>query len=195
MSGTDNSYISLSDDELALLAKNGDEAAFDTLAFRYLGVINAVSRRFSAEGYEQKDFVQEGLLGLMYACKSYNPDASASFKTYMSVVVERRLISIIRRSSAKHVIPSENLVTMDDLSEAVEDTALAPEEALMLREHLKAVFKRLRAKLSETEYDVLMLYCSSMSYRQIAQELSITEKSVDNALQRARKKIGSEDMS
>ena len=162
---------------------------------RYLGTISFIARRFSAQGYEQKDFVQEGLLGLLYSCRTFDENGTASFKSYMSVVVERRFISIIRKSNADRNIPQSNIVMMDDVCESIEDTAHNPEEFVLCSEHLKSVLNRLKATLSKNEYDVLMLFGSGLSYREIAQRLSVTEKAVDNALQRARRKISHGNMS
>ncbi len=96
MSRKQNAYSTQSDSVLAELTREGDQKAFDELVRRYLGKIGFIARRYSAQGYEQNDFIQEGLLGLLSACKSYDDSCSSSFKTYMSVVVERRFISIIR---------------------------------------------------------------------------------------------------
>ena len=98
--GVSNSpYSSLTDNELAILSKNGDDRAFDELSIRYLGTIRFIARKYSARGYEQNDFVQEGLLGLLYACRTFDEAGGASFKSYMATVVERRFVSIIRRSN------------------------------------------------------------------------------------------------
>lgn len=192
MGNTKNSYIQLSDNELV---QNGSDNAFDELAMRYLKTINCIARRFTAQGYDHNDFVQEGLLGLLYSFKTYNLNGNASFKSYMSIIIERRFISIIRKSNAQHTIPTANLVQIADISEKIEDTAQNPEELLLCREHLDTVVEKLKALLSKTEYDVLILYGSGLSYKQIAEKLSISEKSADNALQRARRKICSRDMS
>ena len=195
MSECINSCNSLPDNVLVQLAKNGNDNAFNELAMRYLSTINFIARRFSAEGYEQNHFVQEGLLGLLYSCKTFDENESASFKVYMSVIVERRFISIIRKSNAQRAVPKSVMVQMEDISETVKDTAQNPEELIMCREHLKMVLEKLKSMLSKTEYDVLTLYGSGFSYKQIAQKLLISEKSADNALQRARRKICSSDMS
>ncbi len=192
---SENSYISLSDDILAGLVKNGDEHAFTELYVRYIGIIGCIAMRFSAEGYEHNDFLQEGLLGLFYACRSYSPNGGASFKSYLSVVVERHFISIIRKSNTKRKIPRSSLVRLADIDETVEDTAQNPEEQIAYKEHLNSLVKSLEQLLSKAEFDVLMLYGNGLSYRQISNKLSISEKSVDNALQRARKKISARNIS
>lgn len=195
MSNHSNSYSSLSDSVLAKLFQNGDDNAFNELAMRYLSTINFIARRFSAQGYEQKDFVQEGLLGLLYSCQTFDENGTSSFKNYMSVIVERRFISIIRHQNAQKAVPDSALVQIEDISENVEDKSQSPEELVMCKEHLKSVLEKLKSMLSKTEYDVLTLYGSGFSYSRIAQKLSISEKSVDNALQRARRKICFADMS
>ncbi len=195
MSENKISYSSLPDNVLAKYVRSGNNTAFNELAVRYLRTINFIARKFSAEGYEQKDFVQEGLLGLLYSCRTFDENEASSFKSYMSVVVERRFISIIRKSNSQRAVPKGALVQMDDISEAVEDSAKSPEEIVLCREHLKSVIEQLKTILSKTEYDVISLYVSGLSYREIADRLSVSEKSADNALQRARRKICSSDMS
>lgn len=189
------SYNSLDDNTLARLSKNGDDNAFNELAMRYLNTINFIARKYSAEGYEQNDFVQEGLLALLYACRTFDESGSSGFKNYMSVVVERRFISIIRKSSTQKAVPKSALVQLDDLGDTLEDLSQTPEELLMCREHLKMVLDKLKNVLSKTEFEVVMLYGNGLGYKEIAKKLSISEKSADNALQRARRKICNINMS
>jgi RNA polymerase sporulation-specific sigma factor len=190
MSRKQNAYATQSDSVLAELTRDGNQKAFDELVRRYLGKIGFIARRYSAQGYEQNDFVQEGLLGLLSACKSYDDSCGSSFKTYMSVVVERRFISIIRRMNTKKTVPDSALVQIDGLSEELEDNAQSPEQLIMDREQLGAMQSRLKTLLSDREYKTLMLYASGLSYSAISQKLGIPEKSVDNALQRVRRKAG-----
>ena len=190
MSRKQNAYATQSDSVLAELTRDGNQKAFDELVRRYLGKIGFIARRYSAQGYEQNDFVQEGLLGLLSACNSYDDSCGSSFKTYMSVVVERRFISIIRRMNTKKTVPDSALVQIDGLSEELEDNAQSPEQLIMDREQLGAMQSRLKTLLSDREYKTLMLYASGLSYSAISQKLGIPEKSVDNALQRVRRKAG-----
>ncbi|MGN0502952.1 MAG: sigma-70 family RNA polymerase sigma factor [Ruminococcus sp.] len=195
MSESANSYNSLDDNTLARLSKNGDDNAFNELAMRYLNTINFIARKYSAEGYEQNDFVQEGLLALLYACRTFDENGNSGFKNYMSVVVERRFISIIRKSSTQKAVPKSALVQLDELSDTLEDLSQSPEEFIMCREHLKIMLDKLKNVLSKTEFEVVMLYGNGLSYKEIAKKLSIPEKSADNALQRARRKICNINMS
>lgn len=188
-------YSTLSDDVLAELSKDGDDNAFNELAIRYLNSIRFIARKYSAQGYEQNDFVQEGLMALLYACKTFDAHGGSSFGSFVSLVVERRFISIIRSSQSKKAVPDAMLVRIDALGEELTDYVPSPEERLMYKDQLDQVLKRLNALLSAREYEVLMLFASGLSYSKISQRLNISEKSVDNALQRARKKVGANDMS
>ena len=188
-------YSTLSDDVLAEISKDGDDRAFNELVIRYLGKIRFIARKYSAQGYEQNDFVQEGLLALLSACKTFDTKGGSTFGSYVSLLVERRFISIIRGSQSKKTVPDSALVRIDGLSEELTDFVRSPEEQLMDKEQLRQVLSRLRALLSAREYEVLMLFASGHSYSKISEKLQISEKSVDNALQRVRRKVGSCKMS
>jgi len=195
VSNAKNSYSTLSDDVLAELSKDGDNQAFNELVLRYLGKISYVARKYSARGYDHKDFVQEGLLGLFHAARTYRSDSAGSFGSYAMLVAERRFISIIRRQSAQRSVPETAIVDIDSLDSELADTAKTPEEELMLSEQLRQVYSRLRETLSKREFAVLGLYIDGLSYSRIAERLEISPKAVDNALQRVRRKVGSFDMS
>jgi RNA polymerase sporulation-specific sigma factor len=196
MSDCAKSYNSLSDNKLAQLVKNGGDNALNELSMRYISIIRFIARRFSAQGYELNDFVQEGLLGLLYSCKTYDENGASSFKSYMSLIVERRFISIIRKSNAQKAVPDSAIIKIDDLTDEIEDFTQNPEDLIVYKDYLDAVFKKLESLLSKSEYVILMLYGNGLSYKEIAKRRSISEKSADNALQRARRKICSiKDMS
>nr|WP_301282421.1 sigma-70 family RNA polymerase sigma factor [Lachnoclostridium sp. MSJ-17] len=189
------SYGTLSDDVLAQHAKDGDERAFNELVLRYLGRISSVARKYFARGYEHTDFVQEGLLGLFHAARTYRSDSESTFRNYAMLVVERRYISVIRRQSAQRSVPEDAIVDIESLDSELADTAKTPEEELMLSEQLRWVYSRLLETLSKQEYAVLELYVDGLSYSDIAERLGITPKAVDNALQRVRRKVSRFDMS
>ena len=195
MAHTKGLYSTLSDDVLAEFSKNGDDNAFNELVIRYLKSIRFIARKYSAQGYEQNDFVQEGLMALLYACKTYDAHGGSAFGNFVSLIVERRFISIFRSSQSKKAVPDAMLVRIDGIGEELTDYVATPEEQLVYKEQLGQVLKRLHALLSAREYEVLMLFASGLSYSKISQQLNISEKSVDNALQRARRKVGANDMS
>lgn len=189
MNNCDNSYHSMDDSELASLVKNGDDSAFDMLAVRYLRLIGFIARKFSAESYEHNDFIQEGLLALLSACKTYSKDNTASFKSYLSVVVNHRFVSIIRKQNAQKSIPKSSLIQFDEISDSLIDESPNPEEQLLCREQLNSVIKELKKLLSLTEYNVMMLYLNGASYQKISETLNISTKACDNAISRAKAKI------
>ena len=158
----------LSDAKLAELVKSGNDSAFDVLTLRYLRNIGFLAKKYSADGYERNDFVQEGLLGLLYACRTFDSNNKASFKSYVDIVAKRRFISIVRKAQRQKAVPSSSLVSLDADNDELE---------------------------GEREYTVLMLYCGGMSYVEAAKKLGISAKSADNALQRAKKKISLHYMS
>ncbi len=185
----------LSDAKLAELVKLGNDGAFDVLTLRYLRNIGFLAQKYSADGYERNDFVQEGLMGLLYACRTFNSEQNTMFKSYVDIVVERRFISIVRKSKALKAVPSTSLVPLDDSIDELEGECTNPEQLMLSKERFSLLLNDLKNLLSDREYTVLMLYCSGLSYVQVAKRLNITAKSADNALQRAKKKISLHYMS
>ncbi len=189
------SFDDCDDATLAAHIKADDEsadAAFETLCARYLKLISSISSkyRFCAEGYELSDFMQEGLIGLLSACKTFDEKRGMSFKNYAMLCVENRFRSINRHENKRGQVPASNLVPIDDTVSQVEDVnALTMQELLESKEYVKSVFSKLDGVLSDLEKKVLRLYLSGYSYKQSATALSISEKAVDNALCRIRKKL------
>ena len=183
------------DTTLAALIRSGDaqsDIAFEIICVRYLNLISSIASkyRYCAEGYELSDFMQEGLIGLLSACKSYDNGRGISFKNYAMLCVENRCKTIRRLKNATTQVPSTNLVPIDSSLELLEDAnEMSVQEILESKEYIKSVFKNLDKTLSELEKKVLKLYLSGYSYSQTAAALSISEKAVDNAMYRIRKKL------
>ncbi len=170
------------------------DVAFEAMCARYMGLISSIvsKYRYSDEVYELSDFIQEGLIGLLFACKSFDAHKGMTFKNYAMMCVENRFRSIYRRNSGKTHIPKSSIVNIDDTLNALEDsTAVSMQESLETKEYIKSVYKKIESSLSELEKNVLSLYLSGYSYKQSAKALSISEKAVDNALYRIRKKLSS----
>lgn len=185
----------LSDAKLAELVKSGNDDAFDVLTLRYLRNIGFLANKYSADGYERNDFVQEGLMGLLSACRTFDISQKTSFKSYVDIVVERRFISIVRKTMAQKAIPGTSLVSLEESGDEIEGEHTDPEQLMLAKERLSLLLGELKTLLSDREYTVLMLYCSGMSYTEIAKKLDVSAKSADNALQRAKKKISLHYMS
>ncbi len=172
----------VTDDQLITQVQSGNEEAFDLLVARYAALLHRLSAHYGkASGVEAEDLAQEGLLGLLSAVNTYRVGGAASFSTYARTCIRNRMISVIRR------------VQDDRLVQCIDEEPAVPEEdpaALMVRrEEITALRSHLRSALSDTEYQVLMRYLGTYSYEEIASALSLERKAVDNALQRARRKL------
>ena len=129
----------LSDAKLAELVKSGNDSAFDVLTLRYLRNIGFLAKKYSADGYERNDFVQEGLLGLLYACRTFDSNNKASFKSYVDIVAERRFISIVRKAQRQKAVPSSSLVSLDADNDELEGESTDPEQMMLAKENRKSL--------------------------------------------------------
>ena len=181
-----------SDATLITLINNNDSDAFELMCARYMGLISNIASkyRYSAEGYDLQDFIQEGLIGLLSACKTYNENGGMTFRNYAMLCVENRYRSIYRHENKKAQVPSSFIVPIDDSVRNLEDTnALSMQEILEHKEYIKSVFSNIEKTLSELEKKVLELYLYGYSYKQISTALSVSEKAISNALCRIRRKL------
>ncbi len=179
----------MTDTLLAQEIRKGNQAAFEEMTARYRGLISLVASRYSAAGFDHSDFMQEGLMALLSACKSYNvKESKASFRTYASVCISNRFLSVIRSAATKGAIPFDRIVPIEDM-EISDSNRTNPETLVIEQESSKHLAQLIRDKLSELEMKVLRLYLGGKSYTEIAKKLSVSTKSVDNALQRIRKKL------
>lgn len=185
----ETSFKELTDERLVSLVKKGDELAFEEITFRYLNLINTLAKRYYTSGYDVNDFIQEGLLGLLSACKTYDESKKASVKSYITVCVKNVFASVVRKGGQKSEIPNDRLISLEDVEESERQTSqIDPEQLLLNKEHLNGLLSQLKKNLSSFEWNVLTLYIAGYSYSEIAKALDVTLKSVDNALQRIKKK-------
>ena len=169
-------------------AKCGDNLAFEKLSFRYLGLIHKLSNQYKVEGYDTNDFVQEGLLALLSAVKSFDPNHSISFKNYALLCVKNRFRTIVKKSQRDKAIPMSSTVPFDEQLDVTDHTA-NPENQVLNEERFALLLEKARDVLSQKEYKVLTYYINGYSYMEISEKLGIDKKSVDNALSRAKKKL------
>ena len=177
----------LSSEELIKLYKQGDNSAFDKISSRYISIINSYCRKLFLLGGDIDDLVQEGLVGLSKAVNTYNSDKGA-FHPYALLCIKTNIYTAIKKYSNlknKPLNESDSLETLDNKLIFCNN----PEETLLENELKDELKKKIYSKLSNNEILVLTLYLDGFSYSEIGNKLGKNVKSVDNSLQRIRKKI------
>lgn len=191
-------YSNLNDNELLGMANLGDKVAEDQLALRYTRLVKICSRPFFLVGGDGEDLIQEGMLGLLSAIREFDLSMNTSFKTYAEICVKRRIYSAIKSASRKKHDPLNDMVSFDDvLSDESSSGAVTygvslrrtPEEQVLAREGVGEIIQTYSRCLSKFEVEVLNLYLRGLSYSEIAELCGKTDKSVDNAVQRIRRKL------
>ena len=190
-------FDALTDIELQLLASKGDREAEEKLAERYLRLVRACARPLFLAGGDSEDLIQEGTFGLLSAIRNYDPENSASFKTYAEHCIRMRLLSAIKTASRLKHFPLNDGVSLEQLSEepCAHSSAFpeffrrTPEELVLARESKEELYSAFLLCLSKFEIKVLDLYLDGLSYIEIADRLGKSAKSIDNAVQRIRRKL------
>ena len=192
-------YKNISDEELIEQIRTGDLEAQNYLLEKYRNLVNMKSNRFFLIGAESDDMIQEGMIGLFKAIQSFDLEKNNSFKTFANLCIERQLITAIKPSNRQKHIPlnssySLNISAYDENDDTsvmeILDTNLVedPLETITKREYIEFVENRIDKNLSNFEKQVLDRYIQGDSYVSIASKLNSPVKSVDNAIQRIRKK-------
>lgn len=188
----------LTDEALCKLAAGGDRIAEETLVMRYQRFVRACARPYFLAGGDTEDLLQEGMLGLLTAIREYDEQRGAAFSTYAASCIRSRLFSALKMASRKKHAPLNQAVSLessfsDGGGEAEgRQNALpqisGPEDLLLHKEAYEERLERLKASLSGMEVKILPLYLRGLSYGEIAAAIGKPPKSVDNAVQRIRKK-------
>lgn len=193
-------YDEMKDEDLIEVIKYGDKYALEYLISRYKELVNIKVSKYYIIGAERDDIVQEGLIGLFKAIKCYKPDQHNSFKSFANMCVERQLITAIKTSNRQKHMPLNSYLSLNmsaydeenDDTEVMEvfDSSLIedPLDTITKKEYYTDVEKAIDKALSDFEKQVLGRYINGESYIEIAQKLDTPVKSVDNAIQRIRKK-------
>lgn len=197
------------DEELISLIKKGNEQALDFLIHRYQELVHMKVGKYFIVGAEKEDIMQEGMIGLFKAIKSFDPEKQNSFKTFANLCIERQLITAIKTSNRQKHIPLNSYLSLnataydDDDDSVVLDTFNAnimedPLDMITKKEYYNSVENAIDKALSNFEKQVLQKYMQGDSYVKIAEDLDAPVKSIDNAIQRIRKKaiknIGQENL-
>ena len=190
-------YEALTDTALQNLAVKGDREAEEKLAERYLRLVRMCARPLFLAGGDSEDLIQEGTFGLLSAIRRFDPDTNVSFKTFAEHCIKMRLLSAIKSASRLKHFPLNDGISFEQLSEESGANTSAfpelfrrtPEELVLARENKEELYSTFLQCLSKFEIKVLDLYLDGLSYREIAEKLGKSAKSIDNAVQRVRKKL------
>ena len=195
-------YADKSDDELVTLAIN-DEYAFEFLVTKYKCIVLSKARGYFLVGADREDIIQEGMIGLVKAIRDYRPDREASFKGFAEICINRQIITAIKSATRQKHIPlntyvslsrpvyeneeSEETRTLLDIIQC--DSSQNPEERVLIDESYRGMDEKIMKSLSSFEKSVLKHYLGGNSYAEISKKIGKPVKSIDNALQRIKKKL------
>lgn len=193
-------YEALADEELLRRLRDGDARAEEALYARYKQVVRSKARTYFLIGADREDIIQEGMIGLYKAVMDYQVDKPASFRAFAELCITRQIITAIKGATRKKHMPLNTYISFNrsvgegdserPLIDVLTSTRISdPEEVLIGRENYAAVADSIENSLSRLERGTLGLYLNGYSYQQIADALETTTKSVDNAIQRVKKKL------
>lgn len=197
-----NSHFS--DEQLQQMALAGDLKAEEQLALRYSRLVRICARPYFLVGGDSEDLIQEGMFGLLAAIREFDPQKEASFKTYAELCIRRRLISAVKAASRKKHQPLNEGVSLEEIlseessshnSHYGEVFRRVPEEQVLAKESESEFFSTFSRCLSKFENEILELYLSGLSYDEMADKVGRTVKSIDNAVQRIRRKLAQQTSS
>ncbi len=196
-------YTDTSDEDLIKIIKSGNKYALEYLIDKYKTLVNMKVSKYYIIGAEREDIVQEGLIGLFKAIKNFEPDKQNSFKNFANMCIERQLITAIKTSNRQKHMPlnsylSLNMSAYDNNDDNQHDADLIeilnanliedPLDTITQKEYYKVIETTIDKTLSDFEKQVLNFYMQGETYSKIAEKLNTPIKSVDNAIQRIRKK-------
>ncbi len=195
-----HSYEDLNDEEVVAFARDGDVVALEYLIHKYKNFVRAKARSYFLIGADREDIIQEGMIGLYKAIRDFRADKLASFRAFAELCITRQIITAIKTATRQKHIPLNSYVSLnkplyDDESDRTLEDVLAgnkvtdPEELVISREEFLDIEGKMSEFLSDLEWSVLMLYLEGKSYQEIAEQLSRHVKSIDNALQRVKRKL------
>jgi len=187
-------FLGVSDEELVRLAAEKQPHAFSELLNRYTKLILYKISRIKPVADETEDYMQECSLALLKAVGSYSAEGKASFRTYAGVCIENCLLSVLRSEESDKNKPLSGYMEISDYYSRTDISGEVsgetdPEEQILIRESVEELQQQLKKRLSELEYKVFTMYLAGRSYHDIAEYFGISEKAVNNALQRVRRKL------
>jgi RNA polymerase sporulation-specific sigma factor len=193
-------YTEMTDEEIVDLAQQGDQFAVEFLVDKYKNFVRAKARSYFLIGADKEDIIQEGMIGLFKAIRDYKLDKLTSFRAFAELCITRQIITAIKTATRQKHIPLNSYVSLNKpiydeesdrtLIDILSTTRITnPEDIIISREEFIFIEKKMGEILSSLEWKVLMAYLEGKSYQEIAVDLKRHVKSIDNALQRVKRKL------
>ncbi len=193
-------FAGQTDEQVVTLAQQGDAVAIEYLLGKYKNFVRSKARSYFLIGADHEDIVQEGMIGLFKAVRDYQAERLSSFRAFAELCITRQIITAIKTATRQKHVPLNSYVSLnkpiyDEESDRtlmdviVEGHAQNPEELIIGREEIFSIRDRVEQVLSSLEQDVLNAYLDGKSYQEIADMLGRHVKSIDNALQRVKRKL------
>ncbi|NLY76410.1 MAG: RNA polymerase sporulation sigma factor SigH [Firmicutes bacterium] len=188
------------DESIVEAAREGDDAAQEYLINKYKNFVRAKARSYFLIGADREDIIQEGMIGLYKAIRDFRNDKLASFRAFAELCITRQIITAIKTATRQKHIPLNSYVSLNKpiydeesdrtLLDVLSGTKVTdPEELVISREEFVDIEHKMGEFLSDLEWKVLMSYLDGRSYQEIAKDLRRHVKSIDNALQRVKRKL------
>lgn len=195
----ENKFSGMSEEDIVILAKSGDDLATEYFVKKYMNFVRARFKSYFLAGADRDDVIQEGMIGLYKAIRDFDASKNTSFKTFAELCITRHIITAVKSASRQKHSPLNGYVSLDkpetdynsfaSVQLMSEQQDLDPEQIMIEKENVAGMEYQIDKLLSPFEAQVLMYYLSDFSYSKIADILSRDPKSIDNALQRIKKKL------
>ena len=193
-------YESMTDEEIVEIARVGDIDAQEYLINKYKNYVRAKARTYFLLGGDKEDLIQEGMIGMYKAIRDFRSDKLSSFRAFAELCITRQIITAIKTATRQKHIPLNSYVSLnkpiydEDSDRTLLDVITGnkvtdPEELIISREEVTEIETKMGELLSSLEWKVLMYYLEGKSYQEIAEDLGRHVKSIDNALQRVKRKL------
>ena len=193
-------YQDMPDEDIVALCRTGDTVAVEFLLNKYKNFVRSKARSYFLIGADHEDIVQEGMIGLYKAIRDFRPEKLSSFRAFAELCITRQIITAIKTATRQKHIPLNSYVSLNKplydeesdrtlLDVCAEGHSANPQELLISQEDLKGIHQKIDEVLSGLEQEVLAAYLDGKSYQEIADMLGRHVKSIDNALQRVKRKL------
>jgi len=193
-------FDDMMDEDLVEIARNGSDAALEFLINKYKNFVRAKARSYFLIGADREDIIQEGMIGLYKAIRDFRADKLSSFRAFAELCIQRQIITAIKTATRQKHIPLNSYVSLnkpiydEDSDRTLRDVisgtrSTDPEGLIISREEFGDIEQKMGEILSDLEWNVLMAYLDGKSYQEIAEQLERHVKSIDNALQRVKRKL------